>query len=438
MAYKISSVGPGLITGLLSGSLLERYGRKLYLLPPLVGSMLSSLILMCSRLVNDGFALLCLIILAGLLRGLSGKYTIVFTALQSYINDSSSTENRTGKSGILWGLHFLGILTGSLIVGILLDILKKHEIFLVVLILTGICVLMVIFCFKEDFKNEPGEDVEKPGSPGNMMNNNYHGDQNKKIKNGKEKSYFSGGLRIIESLKCLFRHREGNARQHICIIFLLNTLQSMCRSSMEIVTVLYVKQGPLSWPDSWYGFLMAVNGASIAVILLFLLPFASNVLKIKDINMILLSLVPYFLGYTGLTLVHNTVAIFLSVMMTATIGITIASGRSLISKLIQNEETGNIFSLLATCEMVANIIGGSIYTFLYPLTSGFYPSLIYAEIALPFFIAYIVAIFLTWDLHGDTSSKSYLGSVDEKGSEKAPLLNAKDKQEDNVDDNVLN
>ncbi len=394
--------------------------------------MLSSFILMGGRLVNDGLVLLCLIILAGLLRGLSGKYTIVFTALQSYINDSSSKENRTGKSGILWGLHFLGILTGSLIVGILLDILEKHEIFLVVLILTGICVVIVIFCFKEDFKNETGKDGEKTDSPGNMINNNYHGDKNKKIKNKKEKSYISGGLRIIDSLKCLFRHREGNARQHICIIFLLNTLQSMCRSSVEIVTVLYVKQDPLSWPDSWYGFLMAVNGASIAVILLFLLPFASNVLKIKDIDMILLSLVPYFLGFTCLTFVHNTVAIFLSMIMTSTIGITIASGRSLISKLIQNEETGNIFSLLASCEMVANIIGGSIYTFLYPVTSSFYPSLIYAEIALPFFIAYIVAIFLTWDLHGGTSSKSYLASVNEKGSEKAPLLIAKEKEEDNA------
>ena len=436
VAYKVASVGPGLVTGLFSGSMLEKYGRKVYLLPPLVGSMLSSFILMSTRLVTDGYLLIFLISLAGILRGLSGKYTIVFTALQSYISDSSSKENRTRKSGTLWGLHFLGILIGSLSVGVLFDALNKRDIFFIVLIISCLCVLIVILCFPEDCQEEE-EEQEKDEKTQNLSdvikNNNDYIDEindnqeNQEKEKGKESSGKGENHRIIESFHSLFRKRDGNTRRHICTIFILLFLQSMAKSAFETVTVLYVKQSPLNWPDSWYGYLLALNAASIAIVLLFFLPFVTDILEMTDINIVLLGMVPFFLGYTCLTFVHETLAIFLSITLLSTIGCTIAGGRSLISKLIDSQEMGNIFSLLSTFEVVANILGGILYTYLYPLTSSFYPSLIYAEIMLPFLIAYIVVIVLTWDLRGDKYSQSISKSIFEKASENSSLLSAQDK-----------
>ena len=106
------------------------------------------------------------------------------------------------------------------------------------------------------------------------------------------------------------------------------------------VTVLFVRQPPLSWPSSRYGYLIAADYGTMGLMLLFLLPLLSDVLQWSDMSIVVVALLFKLVRTLWAGFCTETWMVFASVVSGALGGLVNSGLRSVLSKAGSNGEVG--------------------------------------------------------------------------------------------------
>ena len=162
---------------------------------------------------------------------------------------------------------------------------------------------------------------------------------------------------IKSSLNVLHRPRLGNLRCQLITLFAMIVLVQLCKSGEIDVMLLFVERSPLSWSESTYSYLLAVDYAAMGVVQLLLLPLFTRCADCADTTLVLIGLLFKSARLLMLTLSVETWQVFAAVVTGCPLSLIISGIKSMISKTVSEDEIGKTFSTLSCGELMANLFG---------------------------------------------------------------------------------
>ena len=350
MWYKILITIPAAFLTLLYGAWSDRHGRKFPMVVPSIGSALAVVVYLTS--LQCGKQALFLILLGASIQGAFGKGSVVSMAVISYVSDITEPEKRTQRFGRLMAMNFIGQFIGSLLSSIL-QTFSLAATFLVVSATTVLGVFVVVLCIPQSVP----EQTEGKENESNCA--------------------FFGLSSLMETIALLFKKRKDNSRTILITLFMCININQACRVCDEDITVLFVQTSPLLWPESWYGYLMAVQYAVVGSSLLLFLPLLSNVFNLTDVTILMIGIIFKLVRSTIAGFCSQTWMMFASEAVGGLGGLIPTVMRSLISKHVREDETGKTFSLLSSTETASKLLGSVFFTSIYSASVYFFPGLAY-------------------------------------------------------------
>ncbi|XP_053374850.1 proton-coupled folate transporter-like [Mercenaria mercenaria] len=372
--HKCLSNFPALILGLFCGAWSDKYGRKLPMVLPSIGTTFAILLYMSANISPESSV--AFFLSGSFIHGCFGKTSMISMAVYSYTVDITTSSGRTNKLGLLAAMQFIGMFIGSLVAGLLLDNADVLTTYCTASFLNALVVIVALCIVRETVAANEGTEVfpcKTIFRPENFK----------------------------DSLMVLIKKRDFNLRRSICTLLFVLLLHQTCRTGLTDVTLLYTELPPLSWPTSWFGYLSAADNATMGVVLLIILPILSNIIKLSDSVISMIGLGCASIRFIILTWSKHTWMVWVAIGIGSFGGLINSPARSLLSKLVHEDEVGKIFSVLGSGETIAKFFA-LIFTALYGTTLDVFPGM-------SFLIAsglYTVMSFLILFLH--ISTKDYL------------------------------
>lgn len=180
---------------------------------------------------------------------------------------------------------------------------------------------------------------------------------------------------VRESISVIIRPRTKNYRLYILFFFCTIFIQQACKSGEVDITVLYTLKSPLNWSRSMYGYLLATDYACLGLASSVLLPCLIHFLHLGDLSLAVIGVMFKIVRLAMMSYGQYSWLIYLSVVVGCPSALIISSSKSLISKLVGEDELGKTFSLLSCGETISNLIGSLLFTFIYGATVHLMPVL---------------------------------------------------------------
>jgi len=380
MYYRLLMTIPAVFLGLFCGAYSDKYGRKIPMMMPSIGSVFAVLLYMLSIMCEE--YRIPLILVGSALQGMFGKSSVITMAVNSYVSDTSEVEDRTKKLGKLLAMNFLGLFAGSLLSGLFQDGTDLLTTYCGVVFIHAAVVIVAVFAVNDT--------VDFPSKRKNDDANEF-----------KEECCALFRLsNIKESVMVLVKPRMHNARFLILALFFTSVLNQTCKVGEMDITVLFVTRSPLSWPRSWYGYLLSVDYAVMGLCLLLMLPLLTSVCKCSDGAILMMGISCKVVRLMWAGFCTETWMVYTSVVIGAFAGLITSALRSLLSKCVDEDEAGKIFSLLACGETASKLIGVLVFVNLYSATAYFFPGFAYVFEA----IIYILMLILVGLLYKELKS----------------------------------
>lgn len=343
--YKVLSNLPALILGLFCGAWSDKYGRKLPMVLPSIGTTFATLLYMSANISPKSST--AFFLCGSLVHGCFGKTSMISMAVHSYTVDITDSDRRTRKLGILAAMQFLGMFIGSLVSGLLLDNTDVLTTYCCASFMHASVVVLALAAVYETVTASEGTEVFPCRTIFRPEN-------------------FKASLMVI------LKQREFNLRRCISALLFVLVLHQTCRTGLTDVTLLYTELPPLSWPTSWFGYLAAADNAAMGIVLLIILPVLSNVFKLSDSFISIFGLACASLRFVILAWSKQTWMVWVAISIGSFGGLINSPVRSLLSKLVHEDEVGKIFSVLGSGETIAKF-QALLFTALYGTTIDIFP-----------------------------------------------------------------
>lgn len=345
--HKCLSNFPALILGLFCGAWSDKYGRKLPMVLPSIGTTFAILLYMSANISPKSSV--AFFLSGSLIHGCFGKTSMISMAVHSYTVDITNANSRTNKLGLLAAMQFFGMFMGSLIAGLLLDNTDILTTYCTASSMHALVVVLALCIVKETVAANEGTEIFPCRTIFRPEN-------------------------FKDSLMVLIKKREFNLRRSVGALLFILLLHQTCRTGLTDVTLLYTELPPLSWPTSWFGYLAAADNAAMGIVLLIILPVLSNVFKLSDSFISMLGLGCASLRFIILTWSKHTWMVWVAIGIGSLGGLINSPARSLLSKLVHEDEVGKIFSVLGSGETIAKFLA-LIFTALYGTTLDIFPGM---------------------------------------------------------------
>ncbi|XP_069134462.1 lysosomal proton-coupled steroid conjugate and bile acid symporter SLC46A3-like [Argopecten irradians] len=376
MYYRLLVNLPAVFLGLFCGAYSDRYGRKLPMLLPSIGSVLGVLLYIPSLMLEE--FRIPLILMGASLQGIFGKSSVITMAVNSYVSDITEMEERTKKLGKLLGMNFFGLFAGSLLSGLLQDTTDMLTTFCCIVMVHAAVVLITVIAMNDSI-TFPSKKVENKGLKGECCD------------------VFKPS-NIKDSVMVIFKQRPRNTRVIILILFFTSVLNQTCKVGEMDITVLFVARSPLNWPKSWYGYLLSVDYAVMGSSLFLILPVLTAFFKVSDVALLLIGITCKIIRLIWAGFCRETWMVYVSVVIGAFAGMITSSLRSLLSKSVDEDEAGKIFSLLACGETASKLLGVVIFVNIYSATAAIFPGFAYGLEAFIYLCMFVMICFMYKDI----------------------------------------
>ena len=350
--YRLLLNIPAILLSLFCGSYSDRHGRKLPILLPCFGGMAAVMMYLASNMLSE--YRVQMILGGAAMQGMFGKSSLVNMAANSIVFDLSNSDNRTRNFGKLLAMNFLGGTLGALMSGVFQDLLDINTTFVAIMILYIIAISLVSLLENEDEKKTDTLDPKT---------NSFC-------------QVFKVG-HIKETVAVLTKSRSGNNRSKLISLILLSLIVILCKDGEKDVKVMFLTRSPLSWSRSWFGYFLSAELAVMAFCLLFLLPLFSRKLNLSDVNIVIIGLISMFAKVIFLAFSTTSWMVFVSLGMGAFIGMAPSTLRSLLSKTLNEDEAGKVFSILSCGETISKFLGSLIFVNIYGATAHIFRGITY-------------------------------------------------------------
>ncbi|KAK4470842.1 hypothetical protein MN116_006358 [Schistosoma mekongi] len=394
---------PAILTCLFYGSLLSRISQYYIMLIPCIGSIIACILFILSlilklKLLPDS---IILTLIGATLYGICGKSNAVSLSVNSYIIENSTINKRTHMLGRMLGVNFFGLAIGSLLLGVFYHFLSYFEILLFVIISNLFIITMLIFLMYNSKQfislnaslplttvtTTPTTTTTAATTTTTIVVDNQ-------LEINKTDQYpttcklythiiidhlIKSFIQLKLSYKFLFQYKTTN-KKHIYLLILLSTilLKQILKSGEQDITYLYLSsQTTLLWSSELYAYYITCYYSFMFIILIILLPIIERYFFIHDTTLIIFGLITEILRLLIIALINNTKWIFISSIIGSPAALITTCSRSLISKLVSNNEINTSFAFLSILEILANLCGGVFFTLIYNQSLLFYASFIF-------------------------------------------------------------
>ncbi|KAK3599656.1 hypothetical protein CHS0354_029119 [Potamilus streckersoni] len=370
------------------GPICDRVSRKLPLIIPLIGSLLSTV----NNLVNSVYmsAPVGYLLIGSAINGLTGGYLAMIMAIFSYISYISSPEYKTIKLGITEAMTFLSGALGTLLSGVILD---STSFVFVFGLLAGILLLALVYTifWVDDIK--PSIDPQHEPAV---------------LKTFVTESVKETWVFVYQTWKNSRRKLSYIAVSCVVLMLLMVTLVGQAD-----IMLLYTKYEPFDWSQTTLGMFNAVETFLRGLAVLTVLPILKRIYHQRDTILALIGLVSKIVSLLLIGIGKYTWIVFLGAVVGVFQGFPSAALRSIMSSSVQQNEQGKLFSIIGALEAVATLCATLIFNNLYSATLTFYSGF-------PFFVgAVVIAVgfFLTLWVHRKIDPKQRYHTLEEPHDE---------------------
>ncbi|XP_043233843.1 proton-coupled folate transporter-like isoform X1 [Amphibalanus amphitrite] len=362
---------PSVISGIYLGTWSDVFGRKAPLLLPPLGQVLAALVYMAMSAYDSvpvGFN-----VLANLLAGLLGGFSSMIMCCMSYLSAVTVTRQRTTRVSVLESMSFLGGFIGPFVGSAIFEGAGRTWNFTALVIVNSAIVLYVVIRVPE---------VPPPRQPP------AGGSACQKLARVFSLRYLWDAVRVA------FKPRADSGRRYILMLLVVAFIIMINTFGVNDVTYLYLSDKPLSVRDATYSGYFAFNHAAGSVALIVGMPLCRRFFDLRDTTLSALGIISKILGLIWLGFTVNVGVLFCVPVVSMVSTFCIPPIRSLLSKLVEADEQGRVFSLLMVAESLCSVLGSALYNSVYPATRGWLHGLVFllgaATLLLPAGLLYYV------------------------------------------------
>lgn len=202
---------PSLLITFIYGSWSDKISRRIPMLLPIFGTVLSSVIYLCCAVYIEsdlGFMLI-----SSLIRGVLGGTATQYMAVMSYISDVSTVHSRTFRLSIVYACSNIGSFLASTMSGVLLEATGFVFVYSLCIIISSVNGVYIFFGLR---------DIKGKKEPESKQESNWRSKM-------KELCDFN---HIKESLMVTFKKRPDKQRKSVIVIVTLTlfVVLGICKS----------------------------------------------------------------------------------------------------------------------------------------------------------------------------------------------------------------
>lgn len=338
----------GIFSSFLSGSYSDKYGRLLPMAIPSAFSIIVQILLInCSIFENILYTVFVCAFLSGLSSGSVGVIANSF----GFVADVTTHENRTKRITILEASLFFGSFAGNFITGSLIKTFVYSK-FLINFSVALIVHILILIYIKLRLTKIP---------------NHAHDNIDQSISLTESNSFLSEVFDLIRAVfKTTFKKRSNSITTYIIVILIGDVLAMLGTVVKSTLLFLFVKNKPLKWETSNYSYFLAmtfaISGTSLCILPIINYFFG---VKLKETILAMLGITSRGLGLAMIGFSSNTTMTFSCSVLFIFSEYTLPAMRSLLSKMIDVNERGKIFALIACLQNVCFFVGGIVFNSIY-------------------------------------------------------------------------
>ncbi|KAH3844693.1 proton-coupled folate transporter-like [Dreissena polymorpha] len=338
---------PALLTVLLLlGPWGDRVGRKVPVILPIIGAILSNV----SNLVNSVYmsAPLGYLLIGNFCSGIFGGYIGALMSMYTYVAHISSPEYRTIKIGILEAMIFLSGTLGTATSGVMLD--RTSYVFVFSLMTGLLIVLLVYTClWVDNIKPENDSQSEGPANGCGLL---------------------LGVLKDV--VMCVYNGRHNKNFLNLVLLTLTLFLLMLVMVGENDIILIYTRYHPFEWSQTTLGLFKGTESFLRGMGMLLLMPLCKKVFGMQDTSVMLAGLISKSIALLFIGLSSNTAMMFAGAVTGVLQGFGSAAIRSQCSSMVPSNQQGKMFSLIALFESLASLVATSLFNTVYNKTLDFY------------------------------------------------------------------
>ncbi|KAM5164524.1 proton-coupled folate transporter-like [Mantella aurantiaca] len=316
---------------------------------------------------------------AAALSGISGGHISMFLSVFSYLADITENSQRTFRMGIAESMIFIGGASGFLLGGSLLQHSSFTIVFGVYCGCNFLAALYILFWLKES---------KSPSGYSKLSEEYYGGDNDCNTGEGQVHPKKSIITYIKGAFRTICKKREGQNRLKFHLILISVFLINICNVGEQSITLMFVSYPPRSFNNELYGWYTASKMLISGICLLF--TFHWLLKHVGESKLAKVGVIMRTISFLLLAFSTTKWMIFLSGILHAPSGYTMAVLRSMFSKIAHPNEQGAMFSIMASVETVCLLIGAAIFNGLYPVTLSTFPGICFIIMATLQFITFVL------------------------------------------------
>ncbi|XP_015903679.2 proton-coupled folate transporter isoform X2 [Parasteatoda tepidariorum] len=343
----------------------DKYGRKPLLIYGLIGFVINDMgIILCTIYFHSKLEY---VLLSNLFAQLNGGFICIHTTINSYTSEMSDSETRSLKFMLLHIAFELGVTLGALSGGLLYTFYSYNGVFVTMTVCHVLTILWVLFLIPET----RGQVVQA--------------DLLKKLNDLCSIRHFTNGMKI-----CLKR-RENSGRLYLWLLLLSGCCFQL--SYMVYTNINYVYTHHMyEWNPTIYSKVWSAFSFSEMIVFLVFSYACIEIFKFSDPLIGIIGCISIIGKNIFLGLAFELRIYYLSNIFGFLHGFGNSAIKSLISKIILEEELGQVFSFLATCEAIIPLLGSAVVAKIFNATVHIFPGACY--IAVTIFLIFPLGMFM--------------------------------------------
>ena len=339
---------PALVYSLFAGSLADEFGYKPFLLGPLIGMLISDVAMLLNCIFIDVWPLE--IFYFERAWAIFGGGAVFYLGVYGYGTSVTEPNSRASTLGRYDGLEVIGKISGTLISPFILNQLSATYSYSFKICCTVIALIYVALMVKTP--------------PDKPMTTSIK-------KNFKFIDLFKP---LFDMFKTLFVCRPNKLHWILLVQFSMYAIY--CASyEEELIRYLYLQKSFEGFTGTDFAYLTVFITSINSVGLLVILPILSQLFKFHDATIQTMSIAVECLGIFAFAFSNTLAQVYVSNgIMELLSFLKYGLIRSLMSKCVQSDETGKIFSALAIVASIFRLIGSLAYRQLYNATLDTFPA----------------------------------------------------------------
>ncbi|XP_064095307.1 probable peptidoglycan muropeptide transporter SLC46 [Macrobrachium nipponense] len=362
--YKdLITVVPNVFFVLFIGAWSDKYGRKIPLTLPLCGSFFSTLILLANAYWMDLPAIF--ILFSTIPQVFTGGGMTMIMAAFAYITDITKPRSRTTRIALMDFSFVLGFPLGIWLSDIIYYELGYFGIYGIsasLFFLTIMYSLIRIEDTRGPFSKLNLENVEFTQRPNNMLGDLFD-TQNMK-----------------DSIAVCSKLRPNNGRGKI-LALMVSMFLTLFTFGTTNIAYLYVKR-KFGWDYNQYVHLGIVKCFAGILGTGIVLPLLSYKLQVHDSILGIIGCFSSVASSIVTGFAPNSWYMYLSTVVGGLSGLAALVNRSILSKIVPDEEIGKVFSMTAAFETAVPLMSSPVYTLVYNNSITSFPGAVYLMTAL--------------------------------------------------------